>query len=117
MGNTPRQETEELKKMLYDSRHPALRRTLVLTVLSSFAAGCGVTGSPIAPEDIGIEAKVRAQRQAEEKRSTTEGRPVSPEEPCRGGPEPALSVLSGVEGSEANGCPPWLPPLQPVGNQ
>ncbi|MCY3728708.1 MAG: hypothetical protein OXF97_06910 [Nitrospira sp.] len=25
----------------------------------------------------------------------------------RGGPEPALPVLSEVEGSEANGCPPW----------
>ena len=73
--------------MLYDSRRPALRRILVLTVLSSFAAGCGVTGSPIAPEDIGIEAKIRAQRQAEEKRSTQE--------------EPEVV----------------LPPLQPVGTQ
>lgn len=66
----------------------------MLTVLCSVAVGCGVVGSPIAPEDIGIEAKVRAQRQAEEKLST-------PEEPCRGGPA----------------CPPWLPPLQPVGTQ
>jgi len=74
--------------MLYDSRRPALRRILVLTVLSSFAAGCGVVGSPIAPEDIGIEAKIRAQRQAEEKRSTTEEQP---------------EIL--------------LPPLQPVGTQ
>ena len=82
----------------------------MLTVLCSVAVGCGVVGSPIAPEDIGIEAKVRAQRQAEESRST-------PKEPCRGGPEPALPVLSEAEGSEANGCPPWLPPLQPVGTQ
>jgi hypothetical protein len=59
----------------------------MLTVLVSCAAGCGVVGSPIAPEDIGIEAKVRAQRQAEEQRST-------PEEP---------EVV--------------LPPLQPVGTQ
>ncbi|MCY4612060.1 MAG: hypothetical protein OXB94_00335 [Nitrospira sp.] len=73
--------------MLYDSRRPALRRILVLTVLCSVAAGCGVKGGPIAPEDIGIEAKIRAQRQAEEKRST-------PEEP---------EVV--------------LPPLQPVGTQ
>ncbi len=87
MGSTPRQETEELKQMLDDSRRSALRRILVLTVLFSVAAGCGVTGSPIAPEDIGIEAKIRAQRQAEEKRST-------PEEP---------KVI--------------LPPLQPVGTQ
>lgn len=73
--------------MLHDSQHPALPRTLVLALLFSFAAGCGVTGAPIAPEDIGIEAKIRAQRQAEEKRAT-------PEE-------------SGVV----------LPPLRPVGNQ
>ncbi len=73
--------------MLQDSRRLPLRRILVLTVLFSFVAGCGMPGAPIAPEDIGIEAKVRAQRQAEEKRST-------PEEP---------EVL--------------LPPLQPVGTQ
>lgn len=48
----------------------------MLTVLFSVAAGCGVTGPPIAPEDIGIEAKIRAQRQAEEKRSTPEEREV-----------------------------------------
>ena len=80
--------------MLHDSQRPALRLTLILTVLFSFAAGCGVAGPPVAPEDIGIEAKIRAQRQAEEQRPT-------PEEPCRGGPA----------------CPPWLPPLQPVGTQ
>ncbi|MXX10395.1 MAG: hypothetical protein F4201_05400 [Nitrospira sp. SB0677_bin_15] len=79
--------------MVSDSAPPVLLRILVSAMLLSFA-GCGVMGAPIAPEDIGIEAKIRAQRQAEEKRST-------PEEPCRGGP----------------GCPPWLPPLQPVGNQ
>ncbi len=79
------------------------------TVLCSVIAGCGVKGAPIAPEDIGLEAKIRAQQQAEETRAATEGRPVSAEEPCRGGLEPA--------GSEANGCQPWLPPLQPVGTQ
>ena len=86
MGSTSRQETENLD-MLEVSRHPALGRTLVLTVLLLFSAGCGVTGSPIAPEDIGIEAKVRAQRQAEEQNK-------APEEP---------EVV--------------LPPLQPVGTQ
>ena len=57
------------------------------------ATGCGVTGAPIAPEDIGIEAKIRAQRQAEEQRATPDA--PSPEE------EPEVA----------------LPPLQPVGNQ
>ena len=79
--------------MLYDSRHPALPRTLLLALLFSLAAGCGVVGAPIAPEDIGIEAKIRAQRQAEEQRATQEA--PSPEE------EPEIV----------------LPPLRPVGNQ
>ena len=74
--------------MLHDSRHPALPRTLVTALLFLFAAGCGVVTPPIAPEDIGIEAKIRAQRQAEEQRMTAEEKP---------------EVV--------------LPPLQPVGNQ
>lgn len=61
-------------------------------MLFSFAAGCGVMDAPIAPEDIGIEAKIRAQRQAEEQRTT-------PEAPSTEEPEVVL------------------PPLQPVGNQ
>ena len=72
--------------MVSHSAHPALLRILVSAMLLS-AAGCGVTGAPIAPEDIGIEAKIRAQRQAEEQRVTQE--------------EPDVA----------------LPPLQPVGNQ
>lgn len=71
-------------------------RTIALTgVLFLFAAGCGVVGSPIAPEDIGIEAKIRAQRQAEERHSTPEGQPISP-----------------TEESEV-----LLPPLRPIGTQ
>lgn len=62
-------------------------------MMLSFAAGCGVMGAPIAPEDIGIEAKIRAQRQAEAQRATPEA--PSPEE------EPEVV----------------LPPLRPVGNQ
>jgi len=62
-------------------------------MMLSFAAGCGVMGAPIAPEDIGIEAKIRAQRQAEEQLTTPEAR--FPEE------EPEVV----------------LPPLRPVGNQ
>lgn len=84
--------------MLRNSQRPALRQpgwTIVLTsILFSFAAGCGVVGSPIAPEDIGIEAKIRAQRQAEEQRSTPQAQPVAPEE---------SDIV--------------LPPLQPVGTQ
>jgi predicted small lipoprotein YifL len=73
--------------------HPVLLRILVSAMLLSFAAGCGVAGPPIAPENIGIEAKIRAQRQAEEPRATPEA--PSPEE------EPEVV----------------LPPLRPVGTQ
>ena len=79
--------------MVSHSARPAHLRILVSAMLLSFAAGCGVMGSPIAPEDIGIEAKIRAQRQAEEQRATPEA--SSPEE------EPEVV----------------LPPLRPVGNQ
>lgn len=79
--------------MVSHSARPALLRIFVLAMLLSCEAGCGVTGTPIAPEDIGIEAKIRAQRQAEEQRATPEA--PSPEE------EPEVA----------------LPPLQPVGNQ
>ena len=78
--------------MVSHSARPALLRILVSAMLVSFAAGCGVMGAPIAPEDIGIEAKIRAQRQAEEQRTTPQA--PSPEEP---------EVV--------------LPPLRPVGNQ
>ncbi len=79
--------------MVSDSTRPALLRILVSAMLVSFEAGCGVMGAPIAPEDIGIEAKIRAQRQAEERRATPEA--PSPEE------EPEVV----------------LPPLRPVGTQ
>lgn len=62
---------------------------------SSVLMSCGVVGPPIAPEDIGIEAKIRAQKQAEEeqgKRAEKSRVPIDQEE-----------------------VP--LPPLQPVGSQ
>lgn len=75
------------------SARAVLLRILVSAMMVSCAAGCGVMGAPIAPEDIGIEAKIRAQRQAEAPRATPEA--PSPEE------EPEVV----------------LPPLRPVGNQ
>ncbi len=69
---------------------------VLLGVLVACGAGCGVVGDPIAPEDIGIEAKVRAQQRAEEAlRETQEGQPAAPD-------EEAETVL---------------PPLQPIGAQ
>ncbi len=68
---------------------------IVLGVLMAGGTGCGVVGDPIAPEDIGIEAKVRAQRQAEALRATPEGQPVTPRE--------EIETI--------------LPPLQPAGTQ
>ena len=79
---------------------PADGRTAVLLavllgVWLTGGAGCGAVGDPIAPEDIGIEAKVRAQQQAEKRRSTPQEQQRAPRK------EPEIV----------------LPPLQPVGAQ
>ena len=68
---------------------------ILLGALLAGGAGCGAVGDPIAPEDIGIEAKVRAQRQAEALRAAPEGQQTTPDE------EPEIV----------------LPPLQPIGAQ
>ncbi len=68
---------------------------ILLGVLLVGGAGCGAVGDPIAPEDIGIEAKVRAQQQAEKRRSTPQAQQRTPRK------EPEIV----------------LPPLQPVGAQ
>jgi len=44
-------------------RHLPLSLFLILVMGS--AQGCGVVGPPLPPEDIGIEAKIRSQKQAE----------------------------------------------------
>jgi hypothetical protein len=75
------------------------RRTALLALLIGGAMvimqSCGVVGPPLPPEDIGIEAKIRSQKQATEK--TTEDR------------ESKLVPLDQEEVS--------LPPLQPLGAQ
>ena len=68
---------------------------ILLGILLAGGTGCGAVGDPVAPEDIGIEAKVRAQQQAEAQRSAPqEQRGATREEP---------NIV--------------LPPLQPVGTQ
>lgn len=61
----------------------------------AWATGCGIAGNPLPPEDIGIEAKVRAQ--AERARSTQEENQPAP-----------------GEKSESEMA---LPPLRPLGIQ
>ncbi len=68
---------------------------VLLGALLAGVVGCGAVGDPIAPEDIGIEAKVRAHQRAEALRATPEGQSVAPRE--------ATETV--------------LPPLQPVGTQ
>ncbi len=77
-------------------RSPLRGRTIVLLgALFLWGAGCGAVGDPIAPEDIGIEAKILERQRAEEQRSAPEGQPNAPRK------EPEIV----------------LPPLQPVGTQ
>lgn len=47
--------------------------TLSLMALLFIPMGCGAVGPPIAPEEVGIEAKIRQQRQDQLRR---EGRPA-----------------------------------------
>ncbi len=50
-------------------------------VLMYSIQGCGVVGPPLPPEDIGIEAKVRSQKEAEEKtgeKKKKEEQPIVP---------------------------------------
>ncbi len=82
------------------TRQPFYGRLTILPgvlvgILLAGGVGCGVVGDPIAPEDIGIEAKIRERQRAEALRAAPEGQPITPR-------EEAETVL---------------PPLQPVGVQ
>ena len=74
-------------------RGAALAACIVMAC--AWGTGCGMVGDPLPPEDIGIEAKVRAQ--AERARSTQEENQPAPGEKSE---------------SEIT-----LPPLQPLGIQ
>lgn len=69
--------------------------TACIVMACAWATGCGMVGNPLPPEDIGIEAKVRAQ--AERARSTQKENQRAP-----------------GEESESEMA---LPPLQPLGIQ
>ncbi len=75
------------------------RRVAALTacigMVCAWGTGCGMVGDPLPPEDIGIEAKVRAQ--AERARSAQEENQAAP-----------------GEKSESDVA---LPPLRPLGIQ
>ena len=43
---------------------------LTLGFALSICAGCGASGPPIAPEDVGLEAKIRAQQKQSTNSST-----------------------------------------------
>lgn len=38
-------------------------RVCSVSILFCFCAGCGAAGPPMAPEEVGLEAKIREQRQ------------------------------------------------------
>ena len=70
--------------------------TACIGMACAWGTGCGMVGAPLPPEDIGIEAKVRAQ--AERTRSTQEENQTAPT-----GQESEPEIT--------------LPPLQPLGIQ
>jgi hypothetical protein len=57
-------------------------QSLSLFVFSTFVIGCGAVGSPIPPEDVGIEAKVRKQQQenTQSERARAENGTISADE-------------------------------------
>ena len=68
---------------------------MLVGILLSVTAACGAAGSPIAPEDVGLEAKIRKQRQ---------------EQQLPPGPNNNGEYLIPLEEE-----PLQLPPLHPVG--
>lgn len=62
------------------SRRPIRHLPLlpVLLVMISTVQSCGVVGPILPPEDIGIEAKIRSQKQAEEHKGKTAKEPITP---------------------------------------
>ena len=51
---------------------------LCLSGMLFFVNSCGVVGSPIPPENIGIEAKIRAQKKAQERQTRNDEKPTIP---------------------------------------
>ena len=70
-------------------------QTSILSLLLAMTAGCGAAGSPIAPEDVGLEAKIRKQRQEQQPQPK---------------PNEDVEYLTPLEEE-----PVQLPPLHPVG--
>ena len=89
-----RHEMGERQGGVYGCRRVAALAACIVMAWGG-GTGCGMVGNPLPPEDIGIEAKVRAQ--AERARSTQEQNQPAPGEKSE---------------SEIT-----LPPLQPLGIQ
>ncbi len=73
----------------HQSRVPiGIMKSVIVMLMTWICTGCGAAGSPIAPENVGLEAKIREQ---ERQRAHNNDAPSIEEEPVQ------------------------LPPLRPVG--
>ncbi|HXF93056.1 MAG TPA: hypothetical protein VNK46_09885 [Nitrospiraceae bacterium] len=78
-------------------RDPVTAFGLTLAVMT-IAAGCGVVGSPIAPEDVGIAPRLQKEQEIEAQERAQ-----------------AAQRQEGKSGAVEPSSEPELPPLRPVG--
>jgi hypothetical protein len=60
-------------------------------IVGVLTAGCGTIGPPMAPEDIGLAARIRADQEKEEKAANAQSKPKVEEEEAT--PEGELAPL------------------------
>ena len=90
--------TESCKTIGFIDYRKIISRAALMMFLFSVCTACGAVGSPIPPEDVGIEAKLRKQRQQQTKEDlTTEG--------------------ESTEEIPLEEEPVTLPPLHPIGTR
>ena len=51
---------------------------VTFSLLLMMSLGCGASGPPIAPEEVGLEAKIRAQQQQSKSMSSANGEDLVP---------------------------------------
>ncbi len=83
----------------------------VLGIMATALCGCGVVGSPVAPEDVGVAPIVERQKR-QEAGGDGRGMQKSPGTPAG---YPGLTASEGDASQTTDGLP--VPPLQSVGTK
>lgn len=83
----------------------------VLVTMAAALCGCGVVGSPVAPEDVGVAPIIELQK-SQEAGGDGRGMQKSPGPPAS---YPGLTASEGDASQSTDGLP--VPPLQSVGTK